>query len=50
MKIQKTSIYTVKSLGSIIKTCLDPRAMQNLVITKINSIKLINNGNSTKKK
>lgn len=45
-EIQKTSAYTAKTLSSIIKTCLGPRAMQKMVLTKINSIELTNDGNS----
>ncbi len=45
-EIQKTSAYTAKILSSIVKTCLGPRAMQKMVLTKINSIELINDGNS----
>lgn len=44
--IQKTSAYTAKTLGSIMKTCLGPRAMQKMLLTKINSIELTNDGNS----
>lgn len=45
-EIQKMSAYTAKTLSSIIKTCLGPRAMQKMVLTKINSIELTNDGNS----
>lgn len=45
-EIQKTSAYTAKTLCSIVKTCLGPRAMQKMVLTKINSIELTNDGNS----
>ncbi|XP_077301536.1 uncharacterized protein LOC143922191 [Arctopsyche grandis] len=45
-EIQKTSAYTAKTLSSIIKTCLGPRAMQKMVLTKINSIEMSNDGNS----
>lgn len=44
--IQKMSAYTAKALGSIVKTCLGPRAMQKMVLTKINSVELTNDGNS----
>lgn len=44
--IQKMSAYTAKALSSIVKTCLGPRAMQKMVLTKINSIELTNDGNS----
>lgn len=40
------SSYTAKTLSSILKTCLGPRAMQKMVLTKINSIELTNDGNS----
>lgn len=45
-EIQKLSAYTAKTLSSVIKTCLGPRAMQKMVLTKINSIELTNDGNS----
>lgn len=45
-EIQKASAYAAKTLSSIIKTCLGPRAMQKMVLTKINSIELTNDGNS----
>ncbi|KAM0680714.1 T-complex protein 1 subunit gamma [Glugoides intestinalis] len=44
--IQRVSAYTAKSLSSIVKSCLGPRAMQKMVLTKINSIELTNDGNS----
>lgn len=45
-EIQRLSAYTAKTLSSIIKTCLGPRAMQKMVLTKINSIELTNDGNT----
>lgn len=45
-EIQKLSAYTAKTLSSVIRTCLGPRAMQKMVLTKINSIELTNDGNS----
>lgn len=45
-EIQKMSAYAAQTLSSIIKTCLGPRAMQKMVLTKINSIELTNDGNS----
>jgi len=45
-EIQKLSAYTAKTLSSILKTCLGPRAMQKMVLTKMNSIELTNDGNS----
>lgn len=45
-EIQKLSAYTAKTLSSIVKTCLGPRAMQKMVLTKINSIEMTNDGNS----
>lgn len=44
--IQKMSAYTAKALSSVVKTCLGPRAMQKMVLTKVNSIELTNDGNS----
>ncbi|KAI4291444.1 T-complex protein 1 subunit gamma [Pancytospora philotis] len=44
--IQKASAYAAKMLSSIVRTCLGPRAMQKMVLTKINSIELTNDGNS----
>lgn len=45
-EIQKASAYAARTLSSIVKTCLGPRAMQKMVLTKINSIELTNDGNS----
>lgn len=45
-KIQKISAYSAKSLSSLVRTCLGPRAMQKMVLTKINSIELTTDGNS----
>lgn len=45
-EIQKASAYAAKTLSSIIRTCLGPRAMQKMVLTKIHSIELTNDGNS----
>lgn len=45
-EIQKLSAYTAKALSSILKSCLGPRAMQKMILTKINSIELTNDGNS----
>ncbi|KAI5172471.1 T-complex protein 1 subunit gamma, partial [Pancytospora epiphaga] len=45
-EVQKASAYAAKTLSSIVRTCLGPRAMQKMVLTKINSIEMTNDGNS----
>lgn len=45
-QIQNESAMAAKTISSIIRTCLGPRAMQKMVLTKINSIELTNDGNA----
>lgn len=45
-EIQKRSAETARTLYTMISTCLGPRAMQKMVITKMNSIQLTNDGNT----
>lgn len=45
-QIQNESAVAAKTVSSIIRTCLGPRAMQKMVLTKINSIELTNDGNA----
>jgi T-complex protein 1 subunit gamma len=45
-QIQSESAMAAKTISSIIRTCLGPRAMQKMVLTKINSIELTNDGNA----
>lgn len=45
-QIQAESAVAAKTISSIIRTCLGPRAMQKMVLTKINSIELTNDGNA----
>ncbi|OQS54501.1 CCT3 [Ecytonucleospora hepatopenaei] len=42
--IQKSSVYAAKMLSGMIKTCLGPRAMQKIVLTKINTVEHTNDG------
>lgn len=45
-QIQQESATASSMISSVIKTCLGPKAMQKMVITKINSIEITNDGNS----
>ncbi|KAI5149442.1 T-complex protein 1 subunit gamma [Enteropsectra breve] len=45
-EIQRNSAHAAKTLLSIVRTCLGPRAMQKMILTKINSIEMTNDGNS----
>ncbi|ADM12346.1 T complex protein 1 subunit gamma [Encephalitozoon intestinalis ATCC 50506] len=45
-QIQNESAIAAKTISSVIRTCLGPRAMQKMVLTKINSIELTNDGNA----
>ena len=45
-QVQKGSAHASQILSSIVKTCIGPRAMYKMVLTKINSIELTNDGNS----
>lgn len=45
-QIQEESANAAMIISSVIKTCLGPKAMQKMVITKINSIEITNDGNS----
>lgn len=45
-QIQNESAMAAKTISSVIRTCLGPRAMQKMVLTKINSIELTNDGNA----
>lgn len=45
-QIQLESANASSMISSVIKTCLGPKAMQKMVITKINSIEITNDGNS----
>ncbi|WUR04200.1 T-complex protein 1 subunit gamma (CCT3) [Vairimorpha necatrix] len=45
-QIQQESASASAMISSVIKTCLGPKAMQKMVITKINSIEITNDGNS----
>jgi T-complex protein 1 subunit gamma len=45
-QIQAESANASAIISSVIKTCLGPKAMQKMVITKINSIEITNDGNS----
>lgn len=40
------SAHAAKTLSSILRTCLGPRSMQKMVLTKIGSIELTNDGNA----
>ena len=42
--IQKSSVYAAKMLSGMIKTCLGPRSMQKIVLTKINTVEHTNDG------
>lgn len=44
--IQKSSVFASKMICDMIKTCLGPRAMQKMVLTKINSVEMTNDGNN----
>lgn len=43
-EIQRTSVHAAKMLAGMIKTCLGPRAMQKIVLTKINTVEHTNDG------
>ncbi|EOB15487.1 T-complex protein 1 subunit gamma [Nosema bombycis CQ1] len=45
-QIQKESAQAARVISQVIRTCLGPRAMQKMVITKMNSIEVTNDGNS----
>ncbi|KAF7681019.1 T-complex protein 1 subunit gamma [Astathelohania contejeani] len=46
IQVQRENIEAAASVASIIRTCLGPRAMQKMVITRIGSLELTNDGNS----
>ena len=43
-EIQRSSVYATKSLSGMIKTCLGPKAMQKMVLTKLRTIEHTNDG------
>jgi T-complex protein 1 subunit gamma len=43
---QQENIRAVGTLGSLIKTCLGPRAMVKMILTQMGSMELTNDGNS----
>lgn len=45
-QVQTDNIRAAMTVASIVKTCLGPRAMQKMVLTRIGSIELTNDGNS----
>ena len=45
-EIQKSSVHAARMLTGMIRTCLGPRAMQKMVLTKINTVEMTNDGNS----
>ncbi|KAF9764795.1 T-complex protein 1 subunit gamma [Nosema granulosis] len=45
-QIQAESANAANIISQVIRTCLGPRAMQKMVITKMNSIEVTNDGNS----
>lgn len=45
-QIQSESANAANIISQVIRTCLGPRAMQKMVITKMNSIEVTNDGNS----
>lgn len=45
-QIQAESANAASVISQVIRTCLGPRAMQKMVITKMNSIEVTNDGNS----
>ncbi|KAL6122782.1 hypothetical protein NUSPORA_00039 [Nucleospora cyclopteri] len=44
-QIQKSSAQAAKNICGMIRTCLGPRAMQKMVLTKINTVEVTNDGN-----
>jgi T-complex protein 1 subunit gamma len=46
IQVQCDNIRAASAVSTIVKTCLGPRAMQKMVITRMGSIEITNDGNS----
>ncbi|KAK1351157.1 subunit gamma of T-complex protein 1 [Hamiltosporidium tvaerminnensis] len=46
IQIQKNNANAAAAVATLVKTCLGPRAMQKMILTKIGSIEVTNDGNA----
>ena len=45
-EIRNTNSNAIQAISSILSTCLGPKAFQKLILTKMNSLEITNDGNS----